>query len=517
MAARPRHWVVVAVSAIALSALAAVDISSYASAGASPLAPAAARLHVLIEWPDGPAMALRITPFEPLAWALLLSLLSVALAAYNFSRRILPASQAVIFVLAAAAYGAMFAGTYRTLAVLVVLFDGVAALMWLVRRQPGRAVGRLLLGVLTGAAVMAGGINDDLLRANGLYANTLFSLAVWLRLGLYPLLESESAAGTAPPIRLSWSAVNLALGLYLVSVGVAPWVAWVGLVTTLLHGALAWMEPRREKALVHVACTLAGSVLVAAALSMDSAGMRIASVNLLMCWLALALMPMRLGWPVQSHPTRVLQHLWGYLPPLLATCALVGLPLTLGWPGRAALFQVIWSAGGPGMLALVVIAEGAALSVLYRYWSMLLQEPGDARPALWRKMGATAALVPFLIPLLGVRFVSLAVPAASDLPPLAAFDASAWVGLAGSLLWAVFLGYGRRWLPLVGAAAQEQMMEWLRLGWLLRRTEWALQTVSRTLLRVRSVIEGEHYLAWAVLLAICIGLLIVFYPSALGG
>jgi hypothetical protein len=311
--------------------------------------------------------------------------------------------------------------------------------------------------------------------------------------------------------------VNLALGLYLVSVGVAPWVAWLALVTTLLHGALAWMEPRREKALVHVACTLAGSVLVASALSVDSSGMRVAAVNLVMCWLALALMPMRMGWPGQSQPTRLLHHLWGYLPLLLATSALVGLPLTLGWPGRGALFQVIWSAGGPGMLALVVIAEGAALSVLYRYWSMLLQKPGDARPALWRKIGATAAVVPFLIPLLGVRFVSLAVPATSDLSPPAALDAGAWVGLVGSLLWAVFLGYGRRWLPLVDATAREQMMEWLRLGWLLRRAEWAVQIVSRTLLRIRSVIEGEHYVAWAVLLAICIGLLIVFYPSALGG
>jgi hypothetical protein len=249
----------------------------------------------------------------------------------------------------------------------------------------------------------------------------------------------------------------------------------------------------------------------------DGGGMRVASVNLLMCWLALALMPIRMGRPVQSQLASVLQHVWGYLPLLLATLALVGLPLTLGWPGRAALFQVIWSTGGPGMLALVVIAEGAALSVLYRYWSVLLQEPGDARPALWRKMGATAAVVPFLIPLLGVRFVSLAVPAASDLSPLAALDAGAWVGLAGSLLWAVFLGYGRRWLPLVVSGAQEQMMEWLRLGWLLRRTEWAVQIVSRVLLRVRSVIEGEHYLAWAVLLVICIGLLIVFYPSAPGG
>jgi hypothetical protein len=253
MAVRSRHWVVVAVSAIALSALAVVDISGYYATGASPLAPAAAQLHVLIEWPDGPAMALHITPFEPLAWALLLSLLAIALAACNFSRRILPASQAAIFVLAAAAYGAMFAGTYRTLAVLVVLFDGVAALMWLVRRQPSRAVGRLLLGILTGAAVMVGGLNDDLLRPNGLYANVLFSLVVWLRLGVNPLLESESAVGTAPPVRLSWAAVNLALGLYLVSVGVASWVAWLGLVTTLLHATLAWLEPRREKALVHVA------------------------------------------------------------------------------------------------------------------------------------------------------------------------------------------------------------------------------------------------------------------------
>ena len=60
-------------------------------------------------------------------------------------------------------------------------------------------------------------------------------------------------------------------------------------------------------------------------------------------------------------------------------------------------------------------------------------------------------------------------------------------GLVGSLLWALFLGYGRRRLlgalpfPVLG------LMAVLRLGWLVRGLARVLDTLSRKLLRLRVV------------------------------
>jgi hypothetical protein len=87
---------------------------------------------------------------------------------------------------------------------------------------------------------------------------------------------------------------------------------------------------------------------------------------------------------------------------------------------------------------------------------------------------------------------------------------SASLGLVGSLLWALFLGYGRRRLlgalpfPVLG------LMAVLRLGWLVRGLARVLDALSRILLRLRVVIEGQHYLAWAILLFAALVLLILF-------
>ncbi len=516
IAIRFRYWLTLSASVVAMIVLALADASSAAGTGLSTF-PHAARLHVLIEWLDGPAVALRTAPFQPLAWAFLFSLVAIAVGGRQFAGRVLPVAQTLIFVLAAASYGVMCAGTYRTLAVMVILFDGLAALLWLWRGQPDRAVGRLLLGVFTSAAVMAGSLNNDVLQAGGLSSNVLFSLAVWMRLGLFPLLESEAGYASVLPVRQAWAALNLALGLYLATIGAGAWVAWPAAATMLLHGFAGWTEQRREKALLHAAYAWAGGVLVVSALGAGDASLVVASATILMGWLALALTPPRLGHPAWSQPSAVARGVWGYLPPVLATVSLVVFPLAIGWHGRGALFEVAWVSGGPSLLALVVIAEGAAVSVLYRYWRILVQSPNDSQVAGWRKIGATLAGVALLIPLLVPHIMFSAIPAVPDRYPFNIPGVGAWIGLLGSVLWGVFLGYGRRWLALVDSAAQERLLRWLRLGWFVRRTEWMGHMLSGGLLRTRAVVEGEHYLAWAILLVIFFVLLIMYSPAAIGG
>ena len=251
-----------------------------------------------------------------------------------------------------------------------------------------------------------------------------------------------------------------------------------------------------------------------------------ASISMLAALVALGLTSPRLDRPHPTHPQRV----WAYLPPLLATASLIGVPLTLGWEGRGALYQATWEAGALGVLALVVVAEGAALSVLYRYWQRLLggrpaeakhQTPdkppqeaeslpeksgkGENEAGIWRLLGATLACIPFLIPVIGPRLVL-----GTSFPPV--YDPamlSISLGLVGSLLWALFLGYGRRRLLSSLPFPRRRLASLMRLGWLLQSLGQVLDTLARAMLRIRAVIEGEHYLAWAILLALGLGLVIL--------
>jgi hypothetical protein len=509
-----RYWLAVGIAVVSVLGLAIVASGNRMATDLQPGSQSVTQIHVLAEWLGEPVLVSRFPAFEPLVWVLMLSLLAIVLAGRETADRTPPLSLAALFVMAAAAYGLLLAGTYRTLAFSLFLFDGTAALFMLFHQQPGRAVGRLLLGVLSSAAVLGLSQGVDVPTTGPLTLGGVFTLLIWLRLGLYPLIESDKFLGPGPSLRLAWVTINLLVGLYLIPTGVANWVVWLALATTVFHGTLAWLEPDRERSLAHAAHTLAGGVLVMAAAGGDSQGVVAAASSILLGLVALALTSARLG-PL-SRPRSAVPpagRIWAYVPPFLATLSLAGVPLTLGWLGRGALYQTTWAAGALGVIALVVIAEGAALSVLYRYWQLLFHDESPRKPGIWHRLGATVAAVPFLVPVLGPRLLSLLVPPQSVAVSAIPSGIGAWAGLAGPVLWALFLGYGRRWLLNALLPWRQGLMGWLRLGWLARFVARALDALSRVLLRVRAIIEGEHYLAWAILLAVCIGLLIAFYPS----
>jgi hypothetical protein len=250
-----------------------------------------------------------------------------------------------------------------------------------------------------------------------------------------------------------------------------------------------------------------------------------ASVSALAALVVLSLTPPGLEAFERNYPQRLL----AYLPPALATASVLGFPFTAGWEGRGSLYGGTWEAGLPGTLAVVALAEGAALSVLYRTWRTLLprrtvgaapdEAPGDDptqradgsqnRDQVWWLVGAALVCIPFLIPVLGPRLLLTTFPYASPAPVPDRSIGGAGLGLVGSLLWAFFLGYGRPHLLNLIPWPADTLARVLRLHWLLRRTGRALDTVARVLLRVRALIEGEHYLAWAILFALGIGLVIV--------
>ncbi|UCC87958.1 MAG: hypothetical protein JSV81_01300 [Anaerolineales bacterium] len=535
LAPHRRHGLAMAISALAALSLffagngypADVELARVPwAAGASVSAPlAGVGQGGLIEWLGTPALAVRVAPFEPFVWVLMLSLLAISAAERGVVNQLSPLDQAMLFVLTAVACGVVLAGTYSTLAFTLLLFDGTAALFALAAHRPGRAVARLFLGVLSSTAIVVLAQGTDHATVHPVELGTLFCLTTWLRLGLYPLVESGVLLGSLPPMRLGWSVVNLLVGLYLVPASGAPWLTWLIGATAVLHGVLAWLEPSREGTLAHAAHALAGAILMMAAAVGDGPGTVAASISTLAALVALGLTAPQLGRPEATR----LHHLWAYLPPLLATASLVGVPFTLGWEGRGALYQAAWESGAPGVLALAVIAEGAALSVMYRYWRRLLHGlPTESQPVpeletqapkpedipqsesqVWRPLGATLACIPFLVPVLGARLLLTMLPSASPSATLSTFPLSAWWGLGGSLLWAFFLGYGRRRLLASLPTSRQTLMGALRVGWLLRNLGYALDAVGRVLLRMRAVIEGEHYLGWAILLALGLGLAIL--------
>ncbi len=514
---RRRHELAVAISALALLSLFFVG-SGYTTEAQS--------VRVSIEWLDQPALALRVSSFESYLWILMLSLLAISLAEQKAIGRLSPLDQAMLFALTAVACGVVLAGNLLTLAFALLLFDALAAIFALSTGHPRRAVGRLLLGVLSCAAAMALAQGTDYLAAHPRDLGAIFALTVWLRVGLYPLAESGASDDWPSPMRLGWTVVNLTVGLYLIPAGAALWLVWLAGATTLLHGALAWLEPSQERALMHLGYGLAGGILTMAVV-VGAGGVVAASMGTLAALVALELTPSRPGRTEWNHP----QHLWALVPPLLATATLVGVPLTLGWAGRGALYQATWEADALGVLALGVVAGGAALSVLYRYWEGKLNRsdsshvgeevhatsaPADAsapepdgdpghEDSHWPLLGATLACIPFLIPVLGPRLVTgIPTPIVAGSSMLIAL-----LGLVGSLLWALFLGHGRHRLLDSLPVSRHGLASALRLGWLLRSLGRGLDTLGRVILRVRTVIEGEHYLAWAILLALGLGLAIL--------
>jgi hypothetical protein len=506
-------------AAIVLVALAALGLYCVGIVYPSDAPP----VRVLVEWLDEPVLAVRVSPFEPFLWMLLLSLLAISLSARGKVDQPAPRSQALLFALTATAFGVVLAGTFRTLAFALLLFDGTAALFALSEGRPGWSIGRLLLGAVSSATVVAAAQGGDSFAAQPFDLGALFGLVVWLRVGLYSLLESETPL--APPVSLAWSVINLAVGLYLVSAGLAPWLAWLAGLTTVFHGVLAWSEPVHERALLHAGHAWAGGILTMAALIGFGPAVLAASVSALAALVVLSLIPPGLEPFERNYPQRLL----AYLPPALATASVLGVPLTPGGGGRGSLYGATWEAGLPGTLAVVALAEGAALSVLYRTWRTLLpgrtaraapgQAPGDDptpgadgsqdRDRVWPLVGAALACIPFLIPALGPRLLLTTFPYASPAPGPDRSIGGAGLGLVGSLLWAFFLGYGRPHLLSLIPWPADTLARVLRLHWLLRSAGRTLDTVARVLLRVRALIEGEHYLAWAILFALGIVLVIV--------
>ncbi|MFQ5610781.1 MAG: hypothetical protein ACE5H9_01460 [Anaerolineae bacterium] len=445
---------------------------------------------LLSGWGLDSALTLRADAFS-LAFLILVVLLLFALvlaegtAPSSASRRM-----ALSFLLAAGASLVFVAANGLMVGYALIVFDAIGALIWLIQERATAAIFRLLLSIVTTAALTLYG-----LPADSTFTHLFLVLVYWLRLGLYPFLEAGILSSRKGGQQMLWFSLSTTIGAYLVMrfplvQPVPAAILWLVVVVMFLNGLVAWLSTRREVLLGRLFLTqMLWIMLVAPVPALVAVGLTLALTTALAAmWLVPPPGRPNLGernWP------------WLYATPALATLSIVGLPFTLGWMAYSQLYARLAGDGLSAMLGVITLAEGLALAALLNYWRDLLGQPET------NDLASAAGLIvaaPFLVP--GLSLVALqaligqAVNTRFDWPtPVLLMVGAGWA-------WAALLSYGHgRWLlrlPL----SERQIVGILEITWTMRPIIDGLDQAARLILRLRLVLEGEHYLGWAILIAL---------------
>jgi len=385
-----------------------------------------------------------------------------------------------------------------TLVYAVLAFDVLTMFYWLQRGHRELSIARLFLGVFS----VAGLTLANLTPTTGAVPDALWlGLALWLRLGLYPFIETNVHARWQDYGGLAYLGLSLSVGIYLVNrVVVEPLtgvISWLVIMLMLLNGLLAWLSDEHSEPLVRL--MLVGTALMLLVVPLDQGATMAYSVGLILSVVVLWITP-RLGQPRLSDGA----WSWPYLPAVAATLTLMGLPFTLGWLARTTIYQTLLQRGNMLLPLLVVLAEALALSGLVRYWLILWQ--GDEHNEQ-RSMVGIVAMVPFLIP--GLAPLILSTLTRTDLPS-ANFEQTprVFVVLIVTIVAAVGLGYFRPQLITRLKISPAALVEFAKLGWLLPWWAVLLNWVGKFVLRIEVILEGQHYMGWALFTAL-VGILII--------
>jgi hypothetical protein len=290
-------------------------------------------------------------------------------------------------------------------------------------------------------------------------------------------------------------------GIYLAArVMVAPItgvISWAVIIFMLLNGLLAWLADEHPTLLIRLMLVETAMLLLATPLSQEVVAASM--VGLILSVVVLWITP-RLGQPRLNEGA----WSWPYLPAVAATLTLIGLPFSLGWLARTSVYQTLLLKENTVLLLAVVLAEGLALSGLVRYWLRLWQGNEHSER---RSMVAIVTMVPFLIP--GLALLILSALTRTNLPPANfAQPAGVFGALGVTLMGALGLGYYRSQLITRLRINPTDLAEFAGLGWLLPWWAALLNWLGKFLLRIRIILEGQHYMGWALFTAL-VGILII--------
>jgi len=413
----------------------------------------------------------------------------------HLSETVSQQSQTADWLLLAAGAALFFvAANGLTLSYALVIFDVLLAVYWWKRHRLDFGLAGLFLTMVTVSGLV-------LQSVEARQGQTIFYGALWLRLGVYPWWGWSRLERHHQTDYFIYLLFSVPVGIYLffrtgalaVPLGLF-WLILFSMVAVGVWGALSGVRQRWLTAVI---------VVESLALLLVPLGQPVATAWVLGVLLSVAALwhVPRLGRPNFSERA----WLWPYLPAAGATLTLLALPLTMVAPGRSAMYPAVGaSVSVAGTLAL---SEALVLSGLVGFWREIMQAKEE--PSYWAdSVAGVVVMVPFLIPGLGT-FIFVSV---TDQPP-AAFSGSNWLTGWGALVLALALPLGyfaptiKVWLGTVAEAimpeAEFSLFE--QLKWL----ENGFSRTGKIALRIEAWLEGQHYLGWALLVAI-IGAIIFF-------
>ncbi len=421
-------------------------------------------------------------------------------------------------VLGAAACALFVSANGLTVAYAVMAFDSIAGFYWLARKQPNPGVGRIFLGVVTAVGLM---LTTSASPDGSSVGQHVLGIALWLRLGLYPLIEANTNRHWRDDERLACYGLTLTVGIYLasrvMSFPLPPAIYGLTVITMLLTGGLAWVagadgsldfvqnkgysteyiRETRTSLATWLILTESLLVLLAAPVTVEIASAF--SMGLVLSLAALWVTP-ALGAPRFSEGA----WSWPYLPAIMATVTVIGIPFSLGWLTRAFTYVEILRVDNLPILAPALPAEGLALSGLVYYWRLLI---GGREKSMRRSVAGIVVMVPFLTP--GLAPFILSTLTQTDLS-FSGFELTGGLlfALIVPLILAVGLGYFRaQILVRLGVATGADVTQ-RRINTMLSWGETLFKIVTKVVLRVQLVLEGQHYISWAIFMAL-VGTLII--------
>jgi hypothetical protein len=457
----------------------------------------------------------------------LLVLLAVSLLTYPWKSADIPESENGTlwgwFLMASVACALFVSANGLTLIHSIMVFDGVVAAVWISYRRQGVAVARLFLAMVTVTGLTLFSAIVDQSQAVGML---FVGLSLWLRLALYPLLDTLFFRSWRGSDRLAYLSLTLLVGSYIslriVSRPLPDTILMLTLFTMMVSGVLAWITLGQSRVisrqnmlnwllLAEIQLVLLLSPVAPSVVITFTAGLILSIVAL---WVTPALGRPKLAESAWS---------WPYLPALFATITLFGLPFSLGWPLRYAVLQALSEQSM--ILAVGValfLAEVLALSSLPQYWRILWQGQDQNGRQL---LVGIVAMVPFLAPVLGLFILSELTKLPVDAP---VNKLGPWLYVAG-LIGGAFLA--RHFQPAIiarlfnrpnpanhDASAEAGLGPSLQrdetgvllanLGPLVSRLSLWLDDAGRFVLRAQVVLEGQHYVGWAIFVAL-LGALII--------
>ncbi len=404
-----------------------------------------------------------------------------------------------------------------TVAYAILAFDFLLAIYWLRQGHSNRTVSRLFLGFFSATALtLIGAFDLTPSNANDASQFGLFLVggALWLRLGFFPFIEMAGLIRWDDDERLAYLGLSLIVGLYLLmrvlSAPLPDIMLWFTALIMLFSGLLTWLTNRSPVWLIYLIVTeILFLLLVTMPFAGEPGGLSTASLLAITLVLPLSLIAL---WVTPSLGRPNFQErawLWLYLPAAAATINLVGVPFTLGWVMRTELYKALLKFDNFLFIIIALLAEALALSGLVRYWLVLWQ--GENGHPHRRLAIGIVVTVPFLLPGLGMfvltRLTQLTFPTVDFAQSVGAI--AALIIVVGG---AIALAYYRDALMMTIPLPSARVARLARLGWLWPLSRRWLSRLGKVILRIDVVLQGQHYVGWAIFITL-IGVLIIFLQT----